>query len=297
MNKIDFDCPICKGKDFTVLYEDDLGNRLPTFNYDFSINGNKTFRIVKCTNCSHCYATPRSENIYVNYDGNVQDDIYLRLEGQRLQTDKKVIKEIIKIKPNQSKLLDIGCATGDFLSVAQNYFLVEGLELSTWSTAIARKRGFIVHQKLIKDLQADNQFDIITLWGVIEHFEFPNDEIRNINRLLKTGGIVALWTGDIDTIFPKLIGKKWWYFQGQHIQMFTKKSITLLFEQNGFKKIQINKYPYVISTESLINTLKRYPFIRKTLKPLLEWSAFKNFHLTLRLPGEMFAIFEKTQAL
>jgi len=87
MNKIDFLCPICNSDRFEVKYEDTIGEKLPIFNYDFGISGNKTYRIAKCNNCTHHFATPRHKNIYVNYDSNIIDEIYLKLQPQRNLTD------------------------------------------------------------------------------------------------------------------------------------------------------------------------------------------------------------------
>ena len=290
MKKSEIPCPVCNSSKYKVLYEDTLGDRFPVFNYDFSINFNLTYRIVKCLDCTHHYASPRHDNLYANYDGNTPDSIYLTLQPQRIQTDKEVIKEVLKHTPS-GKLLDVGCATGDFLSEAQKHYQAEGLELSTWSTKMARERGFTIHQCLLEKMNLPESFDVVTLWGVIEHFEYPFKEIGNINKLLKKGGTVALWTGDIDSLFPKIIGKKWWYFQGQHIQMFTGKSMEKLFSDNGFSTIYMGRYPYIITPESINNSLRRYPILHAITKPIFNSGLFNNFKI--KLPGEMFAIFRK----
>jgi len=290
MKKSEIPCPICNSVKYKVVYEDTLGDRYPAFSYDFSINFNLTYRIVKCLDCTHYYASPKHDNLYVNYDGNVPDAIYLALQQQRIETDREVIKEVLKHTPS-GNLLDVGCATGDFLHEAQKYYKAEGLELSSWSTKMARERGFTVHQCLLEKLDMPESFDLVTLWGVIEHFEYPAKEIANINKLLKNGGTVALWTGDIDSIFPKVIGKKWWYFQGQHIQMFTRKSMIRLFADNGFENIYMGRYPYILTTRSINNSLKRYPFLHSLVKPIINSGLFNN--VKIKLPGEMFAIFRK----
>ena len=92
-------------------------------------------------------------------------------------------------------LLDVGCATGDFLTVARNLgYLVEGLELSKWSSEIARKKGIRVYQKSLKELsdKLPGRYDIITLWGVAEHFEHPLEEISYIKKLLNSLDLMKL---------------------------------------------------------------------------------------------------------
>jgi hypothetical protein len=290
--KIDFCCPVCNSIKLKEKFADSLGDNLPTFNYDFSKNLRDTYRIVKCLECTHHFATPRHKNLYLNYDSTQIDQIYLDLQHQRIATDHKVIKEILKYV-RSGKLLDIGCATADFLSIAQNYYDVEGLELSAWSSKIAAEKGLLIHKCLLKDMGARQHYDIITLWGVIEHFEYPKDEIAHISRLLKKDGLVFLWTGDISSITAKIFGRKWWYFQGQHIQLFTKKSLNKLFADNGFIEVACNKYPYTLTMQSLSNSLKRYP-VFNILQPIIQHKSLRNVTLTVKLPGEIFSAYRKT---
>jgi 2-polyprenyl-3-methyl-5-hydroxy-6-metoxy-1,4-benzoquinol methylase len=94
--------------------------------------------------------------------------------------------------------LDVGRATGDCLEVAraQGYH-VEGIELSNWSSTIARERGLVVHQESLATFAATRaaRYDVVTLWGVIEHFAEPVAEMRRLRKLLRPGGLLVLWTG------------------------------------------------------------------------------------------------------
>lgn len=288
----DFSCPVCGSNDFIVIYPDTMQGNLPSFNYNFTIHYNLTFRLVKCRECTHVYASPRPENLWGKYTGDDVDSIYIENAKQRIATAHKVIDRIKKYK-KKGMLLDVGCATGDFLSVAKSYYDVEGLELSPWSGTIASGRGFSIHKKLLDEMDVEEAYDVITLWGVIEHFEFPQKEIKNISRILKKDGLVCLWTGDISSVMARLMGKKWWYYQGQHIQMFSRKSIRRLFEGAGFITAFMGNYPYVITPHSLDNTLSRYHWIHKISSPILNSKAFSQVKFTLKLSGEMFAIFRK----
>lgn len=289
---INFRCPVCDSNEYTVMYEDTLQGKLPSFDYNFTRNYNLTFRMVKCKKCTHVFASPRPSNIWSQYTGDKVDTIYLENAEQRLSTSRTVIEYIKKYKKN-GKLIDVGCATGDFLSVAKDHYDVEGLELSEWSSKMATGRGFVIHKKLLADMKIPELYDVLTLWGVIEHFEYPKAEIQNIHRILKKDGIVCLWTGDVSSMMAAIMGKKWWYYQGQHIQMFTQKSMRTLFESVGFKTELMGYYPYRITAHSLNNTLSRYSAISKISKPILDSKLFSNLKFTLKLSGEMFAIFRK----
>ena len=190
-------------------------------------------------------------------------------------------------------MLDIGCATGDFLSIAQENYTVEGLELSQWSAEIAKKRGFKIHTCTIKELPSDAKFDIVSLWGVIEHFESPKTEVEKIYSILNPGGYVCIWTGDIDSWLARLLGKNWWYIQGQHIQFFSKKSLNRLFSDIGFKTIAIEKYPFTTNLNSLSKSFYRYQRLKSISRIILENRLIRDKTITLKIPGEMFAIYRK----
>jgi 2-polyprenyl-3-methyl-5-hydroxy-6-metoxy-1,4-benzoquinol methylase len=283
-------CPVCGSKNQKTLYPDTLGDDLPPFDYAFSPDHMRTYKVVKCESCSHAFCIIPHKNLWENYQ-SVVDSEYLSRQDAHLLTARKVVEVLIKFIDG-GKLLDIGCATGDFLSVAQEHYSVEGLELSRWSSEIAKKRGFKIHTCPINELPSDTKFDVVTLWGVIEHFESPKAEIEKISSVLKPGGHVCLWTGDIDSWLARLLGKNWWYIQGQHIQFFSKKSLNRLFLDTGFKNVTIEKYPFTANLYSLSKSFFRYKKIKSITKILFENKVTKDMVITLKLPGEMLAIYE-----
>lgn len=289
--KNDIPCPICGSKDYDELYEDTLGNRLPDFGYDFSPAHRLSFRTVRCKKCGHGYSSPLPENIYANYI-DVEDAEYMRNQPQRLMTAEKVISVIRPFK-RSGKLLDVGCATGDFLKIAKSSYDAEGLELSTWAAEVAASGGTKIHRQRLAELAESAHYDVVTLWGVIEHFETPRKEISEINRLLKEGGLLCLWTGDLDSWLARMLGKRWWYVQGQHIQMFTMQSLTQLMQEHGFVLRHMQHYPYVMSLRSIAKSLGRYRAIGALASMLFDNRLVGDLRITLKLPGEMFGIFEK----
>jgi SAM-dependent methyltransferase len=289
--KIEFDCPVCGSTSITQIYSDTLGDSLPEFGYNFGPRHGAHYRIVRCGDCSHVYCTPRHPDIFRNYV-DVEDLAYLKNQMQRIATALQVISRITKHK-HSGRLLDIGCSTGDFLNVAKRFFSAEGLELSSWAADAAQRSGLKIHRKQLAEFEPDAPYDVITLWGVIEHFEHPLRELAEMDRLLKPGGIVCLWTGDFDSIFSKLLGERWWYIQGQHIQYFTRRSIECLFRSLNYELIDNCRYPYVMSFEATGKSLARYPAIGWMFDGLVSLLGLANRKLTFRLPGEMFLIFRK----
>lgn len=288
---IHFPCPICGRDEHPQLYPDSLGKELPRFGYDFTPDHMRTYRVVFCRGCRHAYASPRPAQLWLHYE-DVVDPAYLKRQPERLDSARRVLGRITRYR-RSGRLLDIGCATGDFLLEARRYFHVEGLELSGWAAEIVRAKGLTVHRFSLADFKPSEPYDLVTLWGVIEHFEDPAREIQRMGGLLNTGGLVCLWTGDIDSLPARLCGKQWWYIQGQHLQVFSRRSLRLAFAQAGFQQVWIGRYPHVTTLGSMAKSLSRYPAVGAVARWLMAHPAVSGWKVMLALPGEMFAIFRK----
>lgn len=286
-------CPICNSKNTLEIYPENIDLKKLSFTYVKTPDSNKTFRVIRCRNCTHVFCSPLPKNMYKSYE-DVIDKEYLKYH-KSLEISACLVLPIIKKYVHSGRMLDVGCATGVFLTVAKEFgYSVEGLELSKWSSEIARKKGIQVYRQRIKSL-ADKfpaRYDVITLWGVIEHFENPIEEMNGLRRLLKPNGILVVWTGDVNSISSKVLGRLWWYWQGQHIQYFTARSLNYLAKISGFKHLITNTYPFVATYELMNNYLGRYyfrPWIMKIIKPFFQIKPI----WAIRLPGEMFWIAKK----
>jgi len=143
------------------------------------------------------------------------------------------------------KLLDIGCGTGTFLSIAQEKgWRVSGTELSPQGREISRQRigKENVHSNL-ELFDADATFDIITMWDVIEHIPTPLNELQKIKNLLKPNGLFALTTPNTKAWNKKFFHKKWRYFIApEHIVYFNLQNLSTTLEQLGFEIIFTQTY-------------------------------------------------------
>ena len=286
----DLQCPICGGESITWHPAQIADPSQVSFTYTFSAEHSKTFQVQRCTRCSHAFCAPIPADIARYYE-DVVDDEYLHHEEVRAQSAMAVLRHV-KLAGGGRRLLDVGCATGDLIAQAASMgFESEGLELSTWSSEIAAKRGLRVHRTPLESF-ADRhrgEFDVVTLMGVIEHFADPVVELTRIRGLLRPGGLVVLWTGDVDSVTSRILGRKWWYWQGQHIQYFTRKSLLLALAAAGFDPPLMRLYPFASTFTTISNSLQRY-----RLQALLRAIAWPFYRLKrtwyLYLPGEMLAL-------
>ena len=284
-------CSLCGCLKYTVMYDDELGDQAATLDYKFTSETRKTYQIVRCPLCGLIYTNPMP-CLSEHYSDTV-DEVYLASKDERLATAKKLIKQIRKIK-SEGRLLDIGCATGFLLDVASEFFGVEGIELSKWAHERAAQRHRVYNHPL-REIDLKNSFDVVTLLGVIEHFEKPLEEIKAISKIMKPGGIIVIYTGNVDAWLPKILGKKWWWFQGMHVHFFSKKTCEALLNKVGISVVSVKTHTVFFSLFSLANSFNRYKFGRKILSPIFNLSVLRNVMIPLRLSGEMLMFAEKRQ--
>jgi SAM-dependent methyltransferase len=258
-----------------------------SFSYSFRPEHTRTFRVVRCASCTHVFCAPLPARVTESYH-EVVDEEYLKHADSRRLAAQAVLRSVQE-RTSGRHLLDIGCATGDFLQAGREAgFEVEGIELSDWSCAIARDRGFTVHhEKLATFVEHESaRFDVVSLIGVIEHFPEPLAEMKSIARLLRPGGLVVIWTGDSSSWLARLLGRRWWYWQGQHIQYFTAESLDRAARMTGFEPVVTGRYPFVATAATISNSLRRYPF-HKALSAVVGLAFKIRPIIYLRLPGEM----------
>jgi SAM-dependent methyltransferase len=218
------------------------------------------------------------------YQG-VVDPIYLASEMQRRETARNVMRRIRQHSPNGGRLLDIGCNTGIFLDEAAKSFEVMGVELSKWAAAEASKRH-AVNMVPVSHLEVTKKFDVVTLFGVIEHFDNPIQELHAIARVLKPGGLFVVYTGDVEALLPRILGKRWWWFQGMHLFYFSLRTLSLMLNRTGFDVVESDNYTVYFQLFSLGISLKRYS-IGKILAPILNLPLLRNRLVGIKLSGEM----------
>jgi len=88
---------------------------------------------------------------------------------------------------------------------------VFGVEPNQWAARYAREqlKLDIFHGHLLEANLADNQFDVVTLWDVLEHLHDPRQTLTEIWRILKPGGFLICSVPNLDSIDAKLFGRFW----------------------------------------------------------------------------------------
>ena len=141
-------------------------------------------------------------------------------------------------------LLEIGSAFGFFLEVARERFeTVRGFDISVEGTDFARARGFDVFDQdfLSAPLTAPRP-DVICLWDVLEHLREPHQYLEKIAADLTPGGLVALTTGDVESVNARFRGRRWRLIHPPtHLNYFSRRTIAAMLDKYGFD-VLYNEY-------------------------------------------------------
>ena len=138
-------------------------------------------------------------------------------------------------KGNLGPILDVGCATGNFIAVRPD--IIEGIEVDEDSLQVCRDRGFKVKkinvENELEKLPA-NFYQGIYVKQVVEHLCNPLYFFRNIYRMLKPGGKAVILTPNC----PYALTRFFWD-DYTHERPFTKESLKRIALDAGFTKIKI----------------------------------------------------------
>ena len=178
---------------------------------------------------SEGYYTGTSAAVFANYLGE---------ERLRRADARRKLWSLRRRMPGSGRLLDVGCAAGFFLVEARRYFEPQGVEISEYSSGVARERfGLNVFTGTLQNAKfAPNSFDAITMWDVIEHLPNPKAVLIEASRILKPGGSLVLTTGDVGSSYARRAGQLWHLLEPPwHLYFFSRATMKAMGEAAGLR--------------------------------------------------------------
>lgn len=157
------------------------------------------------------------------------------------------------IKPQQdSKLLDVGCATGSLLhqlSKKNKNIVLYGLDISPKMVDIAKKklgsRADIVVSSANTLSFKENTFDFVTCATSFHHYKEPQQALNEMYRVLKPNGTLLLLDPFTNNLTRKVMCKLLdIIFNEKDTNLFTKEQMKYMFKVSGFKNIKQHTYLY-----------------------------------------------------
>ena len=229
-------CPVCQNNTFEKYLEVK----------DYTVS-NENFQIVGCKSCGFKFTNPRPNSneigeyykaeSYISHTNTSKGLIAKIYHTVRKYTLKSKVNLINRLCPQKGKLLDVGCGTGMFLNQAnENGWKVSGIEPDSGARQITEKSiEAIIKTEILSSFQ-NEQFNIITMWHVLEHIHLLNETINWLKERLYEDGLLIIAVPNHESKDAELYQEKWAaYDVPRHLYHFSQKSITKLFSEKGFQ--------------------------------------------------------------
>jgi 2-polyprenyl-3-methyl-5-hydroxy-6-metoxy-1,4-benzoquinol methylase len=237
-------CPLCKCDRTKFLFKrnDCLHQTSPDY-----------FNVVQCKQCKTVYLNPRPtvDEIHNFYPEEFYDTTHTP-ERTILEKAKGLLGKLELVKRLQpGSVLDVGCSKGEFLYMMKTMgWNTTGFDFSSKPPNVFNLD--IRYGELSKTNLPKESFDLITLWGVLEHIYYPSETLEKVNKLLKPGGTLILTVTNFNSLQSRIMRQD---DIPRHTTLFTKKSLAAMLENNGFfnHKFMFDQSVFGGSVRGLLN--------------------------------------------
>lgn len=157
----------------------------------------------------------------------------------RIFAIRRKVNLINSFSNSDKNILDIGTGTGDFLlACKQNGWNVAGVEPNQKAKKQSEYKTGI---KVVNDISElkNMQFDVITMWHVLEHVSDLRAYVTSLKKLLKPKGTLVVAVPNYKS-HDAVYYKQFWaaYDVPRHLWHFSRLSIKKLFELEEMKVVK-----------------------------------------------------------
>jgi SAM-dependent methyltransferase len=258
-------CPVCANADVEVYSDDNSDRGLLSSDLGSSRTRVSHGKILRCRACGFGFRAWRpSEEELASLYRELDPEVYEQESSGRFQTAKRHV-EIVRNDMAGGRLLDVGCASGSFLSLAsEEGWQVVGVEPSSVLCAKARQRlgdRGTVHCSALQNAEiAKDSMDVVTLWDVLEHVPDPLGFLQLCASLVRPGGYVLANVPDLESWQASLLRERWPLLLGEHLNYFSRASLTLAGEASNLRSIRFGRRPASFSLGYVLYRLAQHHF-------------------------------------
>jgi SAM-dependent methyltransferase len=296
-------CNLCGANDTELVYvEIDRLMKLPG-----------TFRLVRCRQCGLLYLNPRptTEEIAHYYPEEYGPYIVMPDDEpswiNRLDHSYgywKRARLLSSVHRDSGRVLDVGCATGNFLNMMSHFGAWEryGCDISAAGIQYACERYGInaTVGELVDVHYEDGFFDVVTMWDVLEHVHDPTATLAEVHRILKPGGLFLVRVPNVATWDAKLFGRFWvGYDAPRHLYIYSPPTLSRFLDNAGFRIRRMRSdtlgyAPFALSVQFLLDEKLREGTLKNAL---LAVNRSRVLRLLTRPPFILLSYFNITFAM
>jgi 2-polyprenyl-3-methyl-5-hydroxy-6-metoxy-1,4-benzoquinol methylase len=220
-------CNLCGSNDYRELY------RMP----DVAVCLDEWFTVVECCHCGLGFVNPRPtfEEMTRYYPSRYYDGFRHEQEyhHRRYSIEARFVERFHR-PSRQGKLLDVGCANGDFPRFMRGRgWDVEGVEVSSTSNPIT---DLPVYQQTFPDIPvSDPTYDAVTAWAVLEHVHDPAAYFRKASQVLLPGGIFVFNIPNFGSLASRYLFRE---DIPRHLYFFTERNVRQYLSRNDMTLVE-----------------------------------------------------------
>ena len=255
------------------------------------------FAWYQCPECGLRFLSPRPtlEHIadyypdsYAAYRPAIDDEPFALMRWKRRRNLQKHLESLHKWTARNGRLLDVGCATGNYLVEAQKAgWNVKGVEIQADAASYARQRFNldVFTGDLLDNPFPSNTFDVITMWDVLEHTHNPLAILQEAHQLLTQNGVVIFSIPDPHSKEANSFSKAWiGYDAPRHLFLFEGQSLSMLLKECGFELLETdhflaNYHTWIASYQTYLKTGRQLKLLDRLFMPFMSlpiWSTLTS---------------------
>ncbi len=238
----DFCCMLCKGDKYEVVK-------------DVLRGGYTANKAVRCKICGmqQLFPLPTVEEDKAYYDKNEHDKsitpdfgIEELFNKFKYQNESRV-NYLLEYGIDKSwKMLDIACGYGFFISLMrQRGYIFDGLEISCDRKKYCMERNpdaKIYDLNLLEEDpgELEGQYDLITMFHVLEHLTSPVLYLERVKRMLKKNGLLVIELPNVSNLMMEASPafNDFFYFR-DHVAYYSPQHLATVLEKSGFEIITV----------------------------------------------------------
>lgn len=218
--------------------------------YAYHYDGHRA-HILRCLSCGHMFIYPiplidlESRTMESLSDAEFFGNGFLKILHENIVINREIRWVRKFIHGSAPRLLDIGCGTGWTTAIwRKNGFKTVGLEPSLQRGKLAQEKyGIEIYHAHIERFEPKEKFDLVIMRHLLEHIKDPQELLSKIHSFLHKDGLLLVVIPNINSLGRYLFREHFAWVLPWHLHFYNPKTLTMLLEKNGYKKMKIYQMP------------------------------------------------------
>lgn len=162
---------------------------------------------------------------------------YLGDAERHRETARRRLALLDRFAHRRGRLLDVGAAAGFFVDEARRAgWHAEGVDVAEHMVEWGRRAlGVQLRVGGVSAVTQEASYTAVTMWDYIEHALDPRGDLTTAHGLLEAGGVLALSTGDVDSLVARVSRSRWHLLTPRHHNFFfSARTLARLLDATGF---------------------------------------------------------------